>query len=92
MTIPIFQTQVGQKAGLRHELKALLQSSVVLCTKFHAVWHSTQFPWNVPSRASFFSREMTSRPLSVSQPNSRLKNFFFAGAEQESACALFPIL
>jgi len=48
--------------------------------------------WNVPSRALFFSREMTSRPLSVSQPNSRLKIFFSAGAEQESACALFPIL
>jgi len=37
MTIPIFQTRVGQKAGLRHELKALLRSSVVLHTKFHLV-------------------------------------------------------
>jgi len=36
MVIPIFQTRVGQKAGLRHELKALLQSSVVLYTKFYA--------------------------------------------------------
>jgi len=37
MVIPIFQTRVGQKAGLRHKLKALLQSSVVLYTKFYAM-------------------------------------------------------
>mgnify|MGYP007080210211 CR=1 FL=1 len=37
MVIPVFQTRVGQKAGLGHELKALLQSSVVLHTKFCAM-------------------------------------------------------